>query len=179
MNNIYNSQTIPSSVYNNKTQESFRNHNEKVNETWNKNHQYSKIGFEHRNFVSLNADPSIFPVSQMHILEKVDKNYLKSQSLKYPKMMTNLVENASKKQQDSIRYSNINNAIKNVLQPPVQSQTYRQSSNYNNISNYEKKCIIPYTIHQYSDKKCVEGFYGYIDCNRLINNKSVNDLKIK
>ena len=135
MNNIYNSQTIPSSVYNNKTQESFRNHNEKVNETWNKNHQYSKIGFEHRNFVSLNADPSIFPVSQMHILEKVDKNYLKSQSLKYPKMMTNLVENASKKQQDSIRYSNINNAIKNVLQPPVQSQTYRQSSNYNNISN--------------------------------------------
>ena len=52
-------------------------------------------------------------------------------------------------------------------------------ANYNNISNYEKKCIIPYTIHQYSDKKCVEGFYGYIDCNRLKNNKSVNDLKIK
>lgn len=134
-NNIFSSQTIPSTVYNNKTQESFRNHNEKVNEKWNKNHQYSKIGFENSNFVSLNPDPSIFPISQMPVLEKVDKNYLKSQSLKYPKMMTNLVENASKKKQDSIRFSNINKAIKNVLQHPLPSQTFRQSSNNSNCNN--------------------------------------------
>lgn len=50
-------------------------------------------------------------------------------------------------------------------------------ANYNNIKNYEKKCKIPYTIHQYSDNKYVEGFYGKIDCNRFRTGKSINDLK--
>ena len=52
-------------------------------------------------------------------------------------------------------------------------------ANYNGIRDYERKCKIPYTIHQYSDKKYVEGFYGYIDCNRFKKGKSVNELKIK
>lgn len=51
-------------------------------------------------------------------------------------------------------------------------------ANYNNITNFENKCIIPYVIHQYSDTNYVEGFYGKIDCNRFRTNKSVNDLKI-
>lgn len=51
-------------------------------------------------------------------------------------------------------------------------------ANYNNISNYEKKCKIPYTIHQYSDKNYVEGFYGYVDCNKFRPGKNVNDLKL-
>lgn len=50
-------------------------------------------------------------------------------------------------------------------------------ANYNNIRDYEQKCIIPFTLHQYSDKKHVEGFYGPIDCNRFRSGKSVNDLK--
>ena len=52
-------------------------------------------------------------------------------------------------------------------------------ANYNGIRDYERKSKIPYTIHQYSDKKYVEGFYGYIDCNRFKKGKSVNELKIK
>ena len=49
-------------------------------------------------------------------------------------------------------------------------------ANYNNISDYEHTCIIPYTIHQYSDKKYVEGFYGYVDCNRFRSGKDVSNL---
>lgn len=51
-------------------------------------------------------------------------------------------------------------------------------ANYNNISNYEKKCVIPYTLHQYSDKKYVEGFYGCIDCNRFREGYDVSDLEL-
>lgn len=49
-------------------------------------------------------------------------------------------------------------------------------ANYNNIPNYQKKCIVPFTLHQYSHKKNVEGFYGYVDCNRFANGKSVRNL---
>ena len=52
-------------------------------------------------------------------------------------------------------------------------------ANYNGIENYENKCIIPYTIHQYSHKQNVEGFYGFVDCNRFSKGKTVDDLKIK
>ena len=52
-------------------------------------------------------------------------------------------------------------------------------ANYNNVKNYEKKCVIPYTLHQYSHKKYVEGFYGNIDCNRFRKGKSVEDLKLR
>ena len=51
-------------------------------------------------------------------------------------------------------------------------------ANYNKIKDYEQKCIIPFTLHQYSDKKHVEGFYGTIDCNRFRAGKSVEDLKL-
>lgn len=51
-------------------------------------------------------------------------------------------------------------------------------ANYNGIKNYQKMCKIPFTIHQYSDKKYVEGFYGYIDCNRFASGKSVSDLLV-
>lgn len=50
-------------------------------------------------------------------------------------------------------------------------------ANYNNIKDYEKKCKIPYTIHQYSDNNYVEGFYGKIDCNKFKIGKCINDLK--
>lgn len=49
-------------------------------------------------------------------------------------------------------------------------------ANYNGIKDYHKKCSIPYTIHQYSDKKYVEGFYGHVDCNRFAPGKSERDL---
>ncbi len=49
-------------------------------------------------------------------------------------------------------------------------------ANYNNIPNYQKKCIIPFTLHQYSNEKNVEGFYGFVDCNRFMEGKSVYDL---
>ena len=52
-------------------------------------------------------------------------------------------------------------------------------ANYNGIKNYNKKCTIPFTIHQYSNKKYVEGFYGYVDCNRFAPGKSVKDLYVK
>ena len=51
-------------------------------------------------------------------------------------------------------------------------------ANYNNISNYEQKCIIPFTLHQYSHEMNVEGFYGNVDCNRFASNKSVEALYI-
>ena len=51
-------------------------------------------------------------------------------------------------------------------------------ANYNNIPNYQKECIVPFTLHQYSHEKNVEGFYGYVDCNRFADGKNVNDLKI-
>jgi GH25 family lysozyme M1 (1,4-beta-N-acetylmuramidase) len=52
-------------------------------------------------------------------------------------------------------------------------------ANYNGIKNYEEKCIIPYTVHQYFHKRYVEGFYGFVDCNRFSKGKTVEDLKIK
>jgi lysozyme len=52
-------------------------------------------------------------------------------------------------------------------------------ANYNDVKNYKKKCIIPYTIHQYSHKQFVEGFYGYVDCNRFSTGKTVDDLRLK
>lgn len=52
-------------------------------------------------------------------------------------------------------------------------------ANYNGIKNYNKKCSIPFTIHQYSNKKYVEGFYGNVDCNRFAPGKSVKDLYVK
>lgn len=51
-------------------------------------------------------------------------------------------------------------------------------ANYNNIDDYEKKCNIPFTLHQYSDKNYVDGFYGFIDCNRFAVGKTVKDLMI-
>ena len=52
-------------------------------------------------------------------------------------------------------------------------------ANYNNISNYQETCNIPYTLHQYSNKKYVEGFYGFIDCNRFADNKNVLNLSVE
>lgn len=49
-------------------------------------------------------------------------------------------------------------------------------ANYNDIRDYEGKCTIPFTLHQYSDKKCVEGFYWHVDCNRFRTGKNVKDL---
>lgn len=49
-------------------------------------------------------------------------------------------------------------------------------ANYNSITHYEKKCIIPFTLHQYSDQKYVEGFYGHVDCNKFAKGKSVQAL---
>ena len=51
-------------------------------------------------------------------------------------------------------------------------------ANYNQVKNYEKKCSIPYTLHQYSNNKFVEGFYGHVDCNRFAKGKSVRKLII-
>ncbi|MCM1078075.1 MAG: hypothetical protein NC344_02255 [Bacteroidales bacterium] len=51
-------------------------------------------------------------------------------------------------------------------------------ANYNDVRNFENKCRIPYILHQYSDKKNVEGFYGHIDCNRFATGKDVDDLKL-
>lgn len=51
-------------------------------------------------------------------------------------------------------------------------------ADYNNKVNFDKICIVPYTLHQYSDKNYVEGFYGHIDCNRFAAGKTVNDLMI-
>lgn len=52
-------------------------------------------------------------------------------------------------------------------------------ANYNGIRNYDKKCTMPFTLHQYSNKKRVEGLYGYVDCNRFAPTKSVNDLLLE
>ena len=49
-------------------------------------------------------------------------------------------------------------------------------ANYNQVKNYEQKCSIPYTLHQYSNNKFVEGFYGHVDCNKFAKGKSVRDL---
>ena len=52
-------------------------------------------------------------------------------------------------------------------------------ANYNNIEDYEKKCMIPFTIHQYSDNQYVEGFYDKIDCNRFAKGKTVHDIVLE
>lgn len=52
-------------------------------------------------------------------------------------------------------------------------------ANYNKIGDFEKKCSAPFTLHQYSNRKYVEGFYGPIDCNRFRKGKSVEDLYIR
>ena len=49
-------------------------------------------------------------------------------------------------------------------------------ANYNKVDNFDKACIIPFTLHQYSHSKYVEGFYGHVDCNRFAIGKSVQDL---
>ena len=51
-------------------------------------------------------------------------------------------------------------------------------ANYNDVSDYEEKCIIQFTLHQYSDQNYVEGFYGHVDCNRFRNGKTVRDLML-
>ena len=51
-------------------------------------------------------------------------------------------------------------------------------ADYNNKVLFDKRCKVPFTIHQYSDKNYVEGFYGCIDCNRLAAGKTVKDLMI-
>lgn len=51
-------------------------------------------------------------------------------------------------------------------------------ANYNNVADFENTCIVPYTLHQYSNKNFVEGFYGYIDCNRFAKGKTVMDIKL-
>ena len=51
-------------------------------------------------------------------------------------------------------------------------------ADYNNKANFENTCIVPYTLHQYSDKNFVEGFHGHIDCNRFANGKTVKDIML-
>ena len=51
-------------------------------------------------------------------------------------------------------------------------------ADYNNKKDFEDRCQIPYTLHQYSDKCFVEGFYGYIDCNRFATGKTIKDIII-
>ena len=51
-------------------------------------------------------------------------------------------------------------------------------ADYNNKVLFDKRCKVPFTIHQYSDKNYVEGFYGCIDCNRFAAGKTVKDLMI-
>lgn len=52
-------------------------------------------------------------------------------------------------------------------------------ANYNGITNFENKCKVSYTLHQYSNKKYVEGFYGYVDCDSFAKGKTINDLIIE
>ena len=181
--NIYASQTIPSSVYNNKTIESYRCYTQANNTTWRKNHQ-------NLNYVTLTKDPSIFPASQAPTIEKVDQRYLNSQSLTYPKVMPNIVEKASKKQQDSIRYNNISNAIKNVLSSH-QSNTYRpnlsnstsmtNSSYYinNNIDNIRKrKQNEPDTIDNLTSNSVTNHSMSQSTVNKIPKKENYEDFSI-
>lgn len=47
---------------------------------------------------------------------------------------------------------------------------------YTPRETFTDDCIVPFTIHQYSDKLNVEGFYDPVDCNRFHPGKSVKDL---
>lgn len=49
---------------------------------------------------------------------------------------------------------------------------------YTPRENFEESCIVPYTLHQYSDTLLVEGFYGPVDCDRFNTGKSVEDLRL-
>ena len=51
-------------------------------------------------------------------------------------------------------------------------------ADYNNREDFAKMCIVPFTIHQYSNRNFVEGFYGHVDCNRFAVGKTVEDLMI-
>lgn len=51
-------------------------------------------------------------------------------------------------------------------------------ADYNNKALFDVRCKVPFTIHQYSDKNYVDGFYGCIDCNRFAVGKTVKDLMI-
>lgn len=51
-------------------------------------------------------------------------------------------------------------------------------ANYNGVHSYEQRCTVPFTLHQYSDQKYVEGFYCHIDCNRFRSGCGVSDLRL-
>lgn len=51
-------------------------------------------------------------------------------------------------------------------------------ADYNNKVDFDRTCIVPYTLHQYSDKNYVEGFYDHIDSNRFADGKTVTDIML-
>lgn len=100
-----------------RTADSVRNKQMMYNSKWDKQHQYTRLGYTNKDtYLSLNKDPSIFPINQHPTLERINHKLLEGKSQKYPDMVINLVENESKRQQDNIRAININNAIYNMMQ---------------------------------------------------------------
>lgn len=47
---------------------------------------------------------------------------------------------------------------------------------YTTQPDFEEKCTVPFTLHQYSSESYVEGFYDYVDCDRFHSGATMADL---
>ena len=153
-----------------------------LNQTFNQknNLNYKKDVFQNygrktntlrNNVITLNKDPSIFPINQNPIIQKIDKDYyMNSKSMIAPPITSNLIEKISKKNQDNIRFQNISNAVNDILGPNYEREKKIKNEN-SNFQNENLKNHIQVNQPQINYEK-----YQTMNINKSFNsNYSRND----
>ena len=161
-NNLIQSQRMPQNInYNNSNQfiENQRNLNcnnsnqliqseripEKsfgINNSYNliRTFQSQKI-YPNSNYITLNKDPSIFPINQKSTIQKINKNYYtNSNNMLYPTITSDIVETSSKQNQNNIRSKNISKAVFEMSKPNIENESYQFIRNQRpNQENFKKQ----------------------------------------
>lgn len=167
------------------TMDTFNDQNLMQNISWDKQKQYSQLGYPNRNMVPLNNDPNIFSINQHGLIQKVNQTYLNSQVLAYPQLNKNLIESSSKSQQDEIRYRNITNAIQQILTLEDSKMTKSQSQLKKPSQSHSQSVPVPKTQGKIKSKMNVDYFINntrktknYWGDDQMPDPEGIDDLSI-
>ena len=108
--------------------------------------------YPNSNYITLNKDPSIFPINQKSTIEKINKNYyINSNNMLYPTITSDIVEKNSKQNQNNIRKKNISNAIFEISKPNIQKESYQLIKNHNQENFKKQNLVYPQNDKQFKN----------------------------
>ncbi len=128
-NQLIQSERIPEKIYD------INNSNNNLIRTF----QSQRI-YPNSNYITLNKDPSIFPINQKSTIKKINRNnYTNSNNMLYPTITSDIVETSSKQNQNDIRIKNISKAVFEMSKPNIEKERYQLIRNQRTNQEIFKK----------------------------------------